>query len=211
MAEAVALAAPAAGVVLGLLAGHVALRVNRLLAAHRALAVPGPAILWWGLSGLYGGLALWRFGVSPHGAALAVFGAIAFATVAFDFAHRRIPNDWSLAIAVLGLLDAALAGRVVEALATGVGGAALLWIFGKLYALIRGREGLGLGDVKLVAGLGIWLGPVALVWCFMAASIVTAILGIAALMMRRLSDDPPFGPGLLVAALALAIAGPPPY
>ncbi|MCF4166049.1 prepilin peptidase [Zavarzinia compransoris] len=206
-----AVAAPAAGVVLGLLAGHVALRVNRLLAAHRALAVPGLGWLWWGLSGLYGGLALWRFGISPHGALLAVLGAIAFATAAFDFAHRRIPNDWSLAVAALGLLDAALSGRVVEALAAGIGGAALLWAFGRLYGMIRGRDGLGLGDVKLVVGLGFWLGPIALIWCFMAASLVTAILGAAALVMRRLSDDPPFGPGLLAAALALAIAGPPPY
>ncbi len=197
------------GACLGLLAGFIAWRVTLALAKARELAVPPLGPLWILAAGGFGAAALWRFGVEPHGAALVVFGAIACSTIAFDFAHRRIPNEWSLAIGLLGIADVAAGGRLVEGAATGAGGAALLWGFGALYGLVRGRAGLGLGDVKLVAGLGIWLGPVGLIWCFLAASIVTALAGAAALLLRRLADDPPFGPGLLAGAMLLLILGPP--
>ena len=200
-----------AGALLGLVAGYGALRANALFARRRDLAPPRFGALWLGLAVLCGAGALWRFGMTPHGLALVLFGVIALAIVGFDFAHRRIPNEWSAAIAVIGLLDAVVAGRVVEALATGIIGALLLFAFGRLYGMIRGREGIGFGDVKLVVGLGIWLGPQGLIWCFLIASIATAVIGGLVLVLRGLADDPPFGPALLLVTLALLLAGLPPY
>lgn len=200
---------PYAGAVLGLLAGGIAWRVNGVLAANRDLAVPRLALLWVILSGVYGGLALARFGLQPHGAALVVAGAIALAVIGFDFHHRRIPNEWSLALALLGAVDAYGGGRLVEALATGFLGAAILYGCAMLYGLLRGREGLGLGDVKLVVGIGIWLGPIGLIWCYALSSLTTAAIAITALALRRLADDPPFGPGLLGVMLVLLLTGVP--
>lgn len=202
---------PLAGALLGLVAGYGALRVNGLLARRRELAAPRFGALWLGLAMLCGAGALWRFGVTPHGVALVLFGVIALAVTGFDFAHRRIPNEWSAAIAGLGLIDAVVMDRAVEALATGIGGALLLFAFGRLYGMIRGREGVGFGDVKLVVGLGLWLGPQGLIWCFLIASLATAVIGGLVLVLRGLADDPPFGPALLLVTLALLLAGLPPY
>ncbi|PWR18731.1 prepilin peptidase [Zavarzinia compransoris] len=209
MAEVVALH-PYVGAVLGLLAGGIAWRVNGVLAAHRDLAVPRLGLLWLVLAGVYGGFALAQAGIQPHGAALVVLGAVALAVIGFDFHHRRIPNEWSLAIAALGLADALARDRLVEAAATGLGGALLLFGLAALYRLIRGRSGLGLGDVKLVVGIGIWLGPLGLVWCYLTASVATVVFALGALALRRLADDPPFGPGLLGAMLVLLLTGAPP-
>lgn len=195
------------GALLGLLAGLIAWRVNLGLAVARALAPPRLGLLAVLAAGGIGAAALARAGFSPHGFALVVMGGIGSAILAFDLSHRRIPNEWSAATALLGLADAFAAGRGWQGLATGIGGAAFLWAFGAAYARIRGREGLGLGDVKLVAGLGIWLGPVGLALCFMGASVVTVVFALGFLLFRRLADDPPFGPGLVSAMLLLLVSG----
>lgn len=198
---------PAVGAALGLLAGLVVWRIAAELARARDLAPLRGAAFWIMLSGVFGGLALWRFGVVGHGAALTVLGALAATVIPFDIAYRRIPDELSLAIALVGLADAWGGGRLVPALAAGLGGAALLWAASALYGRLRGREGLGLGDVKLTVGLGFWLGPVGLVWCYMGASVATIVAVLAVRLRGPLADDPPFAPGLLIAALAILLAG----
>lgn len=198
---------PHVGAILGLIAGLIGWWINRLLARARALAVPRlglPAAL---ATALVAAVALGRAGFGPHGFALVAMAGIGGAILAFDLDHRRIPNEWSVATAALGLVDAVATGRGWQGLATGIGGAAFLWAFGAAYAWVRGREGLGLGDVKLVAGLGIWLGPVGLALCFMGASLVTVVFALGFLALRRLADDPPFGPGLVSAMLLLLVSG----
>lgn len=201
------LLAPFAGALLGLMAGLIAWRVNLGLAAARDLAPPRLGALAALLAAPIGAFALARHGFAPHGAAITVMGGIGSAILAFDLAHRRIPNEWSAAVALLGLLDAFASGRGLSGLASGIGGAAFLWAFGALFTYLRGREGLGLGDVKLVAGLGVWLGPVGLALCFVGASLVTIVFALGHLLVRRLADDPPFGPGLVAAMLVLLAGG----
>jgi len=200
---------PAAGAALGLLAGLVIWRITAELARLRDLAPLRGGGFWLALACGFGALALWRLGMVPHGAALVVLGALAMAIIAFDLAHRRIPDELSLAVAVLGLADAWLGERLVPALAAGLGGALILWAASALYARRRGREGVGLGDVKLAVGLGFWLGPVGLVWCYMGASVATLVLALLLRLRGPLDDDPPFGPGFMAAALVLLMTGVP--
>lgn len=200
---------PAAGAALGLLAGLVIWRITGQLARLRDLAPLRGGGFWLALAGGFGALALWRQGMVPHGAALVVLGALAVAIIAFDLAHRRIPNELSLAVAVLGLADAWLGDRLIPALAAGLGGALILWAASALYGRLRGREGVGLGDVKLAVGLGFWLGPAGLVWCYLGASVATLVLALALRLRGPLTDDPPFGPGFMAAALVLLMTGVP--
>ena len=99
-------------------------------------------------------------GDALRGALLAVLGLILIATVTVDWKAKRLPDAFSLLLAALGASLAWL--RSPEALLTG-GIAALtaLLLLGGLRWLTRGRggePGLGLGDVKLVAALALWLG-----------------------------------------------------
>jgi leader peptidase (prepilin peptidase)/N-methyltransferase len=94
------------------------------------------------------------------GAALAVI-MIWIATV--DARRFRIPNTAVLLAAALGLLHAGTGEfgslpNMALALARGVILALMFAALRGAYKLIRGREGLGFGDVKLAAAAGIWLG-----------------------------------------------------
>lgn len=85
-----------------------------------------------------------------------------------------------------------------------------LWLMGLVYARLRGREGLGFGDVKMVAFLGAFLGLETALLALMFGSLLGSILGFAWIKIRR--HDPatyelPFGSflgaGALIAAATL--------
>jgi len=99
---------------------------------------------------------------------------------AIDARSFVIPNKLVLAGLTLGLVDAALArpgqfaANLVTAALRGLLIALLFLGFRFAYRYIRGREGLGLGDVKLAAVAGVWLG-------WMAAAFAVDIAALSAL------------------------------
>lgn len=83
-------------------------------------------------------------------------------------------------------------------------GFGLFWAIGRLYAAWRGVEGLGLGDAKLLAAAGAWLGPPGLA----PTILVAATLGLAAAWLtgrRRGGDAIAFGPFLALACWLLLL------
>jgi leader peptidase (prepilin peptidase)/N-methyltransferase len=75
-------------------------------------------------------------------------------------------------------------------------------ILAVLYRRLRGREGLGGGDAKLLAAAGAWLGVAALPWVVLGAAIAgIALAGGLALSGRRVTGRTilPFGPCLAIA------------
>lgn len=106
-----------------------------------------------------------------------------------DLRRQRIPNGLTLALFGGGLADAALRGD--GALAPALGGAligavaayGLLYGLRAAYARVRGRTGLGLGDVKFVAAAIPWIGLPALPLLILAASLTA----LATLLLLRLS------------------------
>lgn len=132
----------------------------------------------------------------PAGLAAAALVPVVAAIALWDARHFLIPDALSAAGALLGLACAALAsGGPAEKMASAMllalaRGAALAGLFLALrvgYRLLRGREGLGLGDVKLAGMAGIWLEPTA-----MAAAVeIAALSGLAAFGVRRLLSGRP--------------------
>jgi leader peptidase (prepilin peptidase) / N-methyltransferase len=119
------------------------------------------------------------------GAGLAL---VMIAIAAIDARYFLIPNELVLAGLVLGLAAAAVAqpGRwlanVAGAAAGGVVLALLFLAFRTLYRRLRGREGIGLGDVKLAAVAGAWLG-----WTAVALAIdIAALSALAAVLLDML-------------------------
>ncbi|MEO0385964.1 MAG: A24 family peptidase [Pseudomonadota bacterium] len=97
-------------------------------------------------------------------AAACYLGWVLIPLAALDLRIRRLPDPLTAALAGGGVL-AVLAGvgpTPLQALIGGLGGGLAFLAIGWGYRVLRGREGLGLGDVKLVAALGLWLGPEAL-------------------------------------------------
>lgn len=76
------------------------------------------------------------------------------------------------------------------------------------YGSMRGRSGLGMGDVKLLGAMGLFLGPYVLVALF-AGSIIGVVVGVLAARGGSLSTTRiPFGPSLAAGGLLAALAGP---
>jgi len=125
-----------------------------------------------------------------------------------DWQDGILPDLLTLPLAALGLLASALgwADSTIGALL----GAALLAMPALIYRRLRGRDGLGWGDVKLAAASGAWLGWQAIPSMILAA----ALLGIAAVLLRRLlrktstAATIPFGPALAAATWILWLARP---
>lgn len=81
-------------------------------------------------------------------------------------------------------------------------GFSALWLIDYGYYLLRKRHGIGLGDCKLLAALGAWLGASALVPVILMASLLGIVCAVILMLFKRLKYDMPipFGPFLAIAA-----------
>ena len=68
-----------------------------------------------------------------------------------------------------------------------------------LYRRLRGRDGLGLGDAKLLAAAGAWLGLASLPWVVLAAALLGLVLALLRAGPLRAETAVPFGPPLALA------------
>ena len=133
------------------------------------------------------------------GASLAL-GWTLLALAAIDARHYRLPDRLTLPLIPAGLLvawlsdPASLAGHALGALAGFLAFAGIA----QAYHRLRRRAGMGLGDAKLLAAAGAWLG-----WSALPALVaVAASLALAAALARQRLDAATkiaFGPGLTLA------------
>ncbi|TWB45984.1 prepilin peptidase [Nitrospirillum pindoramense] len=151
-----------------------------------------------------------RLDWAPETAALCLLAILLLASAVIDLRHRYLPDGLTLAVALLGL-GSSLAGWTVPpaqglAAALAVGG--LLWAVRWALSRRLRRVALGLGDVKLFAAAGWWIGPGGMPWLVLAA----ACLGLVAYPLWWLArrhqgqewTEMPFGPAIALAFYALA-------
>lgn len=123
---------------------------------HCGAAIPSQHLQLELTAGAVGALALF-VAPGPVGLAGALFGWLLLALLALDLDHFWLPDRLTFPLLALGLVlgNGTPTQRIVGAL---VGGGGFL-LLALAYRRLRGREGLGLGDAKLMAGLGAWLSP----------------------------------------------------
>lgn len=156
----------------------------------------------------------WRFGLTPITLVYFVFGASLIAVTFIDIDHRIIPNVISLPGILVGLIVMplvlddtvrALVSRLIGVLA----GGGFLLATALLYFLLRKSEGMGLGDVKLLAMIGAFLGWPAIIFTVFLASLLGAAYGIVLMVFRGGGRRTAFafGPALAVSALLYVFVG----
>lgn len=149
-----------------------------------------------------------RFGVSVESLRMAVFLTILLGIALTDAQHYIIPNEFSLGGLVLGLALAALSGglpllHAVEGAALGLG---LLWLIGRLGQWAFHKPAMGGGDVKMMAMVGAFVGPLGVVLTiFLGALSGTLIFGPISWKTGKLV---PFGIFLALGAAITFIWGP---
>jgi len=160
------------------------------------------------LGGLLAACAVWRFGATPQGIGACVFLWSLLALTMIDFDTQLLPDSITLPLLWAGLIAnlwhtfASLPDAVIGAVA----GYLSLWTIYWLFKLIRGKEGMGYGDFKLLAALGAWLGWQLLPVIVLLSSVVGAGIGISLIVFRGRDHSVPlaFGPYLAIAgAIAL--------
>jgi len=105
---------------------------------------------------------------------------VALVAVVFDLRTRRIPNFLTFGAAAAALIYAVYDGGL-----SGLGLAAAGWLAAAaLFFPFFALGGTGAGDVKLLAALGAWLGPIESVWLAMFAAMAGGVLGLAVAIAR---------------------------
>ncbi|MEW6387883.1 MAG: A24 family peptidase [Thermodesulfobacteriota bacterium] len=161
--------------------------------------------------------ALWaRFPASPALLAYAPFAAALVVLSALDLEHRWLPDVITLPGIALGLALALILPhlRFLDALLGAVLGAVFFQVVNWLYEKITRRQGMGRGDVKLLALIGAFLGFRALPLVVLVSAGLGSLAGLIAVWRYgRFSLQEfqiPYGPFLALAALLylLVLAGP---
>lgn len=154
----------------------------------------------------------WQLGWQPLLAVRLAFAAALVALFMIDLEHQILPNPITLGGIVSGVAASVFLppGLVSSLLGVAVGGG-LLWIVAEGYFRWRGIDGLGMGDVKMLAMVGAVLGWPAALLTLVFGSIAGALLGVALIAARRgtMQLKLPFGTFLAVGALVAAVWGEP--
>lgn len=148
---------------------------------------------------------LWTFGPTWTTVLYALLFSALLVVAGTDLTHKIIPNVVTLPGIVLGLLGAATVlpvGLLNALLGVAVGGG-ILWALAWASPYLFGKEGMGGGDIKLLAMIGAFLGWKPALLTIMIGSLTGSIIGISLIALRLMKRDEyiPFGPFLVLGAL----------
>ena len=176
----------------------------------------------------------WVFGLTAEALKWAIFSALVIVLVFTDLRERILPDvvnytGFALGLAlsfatkpmdgtalwIMGNLFHVLPPTPVVSFLDSLLGAALgsglLWLVSEAYFRLRGREGMGMGDVKMMLFVGAFLGAKRTFLTIFAGSLLGSILGLAFIAARRKDSnyELPFGTFLGLAALLVVFFGTP--
>lgn len=150
-------------------------------------------------------LILWRFGWGwPALIYAALFSALLIVT-GIDWAHQIIPDRITLPGIGFGLLAGATVLPVgfPDALLGALVGGGILWLLAWASPYLFGKEGMGGGDIKLLAMIGAFLGWKPALLTIMIGAFSGSIVGVAMILLKLIRRDQylPFGPFLALGAV----------
>jgi leader peptidase (prepilin peptidase) / N-methyltransferase len=139
-----------------------------------------------------------------------VFAAILIALFAIDLEHRLLPNVITLPGIVVGLaFSTMLPPGLVDAIIGVLAGGGVLWLVGEAYYRYSGQEGMGGGDVKMLAMIGAFLGWQLMVLTLVLSSVLGSVVGLLVIVFRKggMKYALPYGTFLSLAALVASLYG----
>jgi len=135
---------------------------------------------------------------------LSIFFVIIFF---IDLKHFIIPNELTFPLMAIGLLKSFdpnlnqyLFPNFLNSVIGGVAGYLIIWMIIFIYKRLRNKEGMGLGDAKLLSAIGFWFGWISIPFILFFSSFIALVLAIPSLMnkSKNLSSQIPFGPYLIL-------------
>ncbi|EKD34364.1 MAG: hypothetical protein ACD_75C02371G0004 [uncultured bacterium] len=148
---------------------------------------------------------MYRFQLSLAAGGYFIFCAALLVIIFIDIQHQIIPDVISLPGIAIGFLFSLISDTVTwqSSLIGLLVGGGVLYAVAFLYALLRKMDGMGGGDIKLLAMIGAWLGWQSLPFIILASSTTGSIAGLIAMRSQKKGGQTriPFGPFLSLAAL----------
>lgn len=164
------------------------------------------------LSGALAVSILIRYGLTPEAAVIFVFVAVLIVITFIDIDHRIIPDVISLPGIAAFFLAARLIPTVTwrDSLIGIVVGGGSLFLVAWLYHLITRKEGMGGGDIKLLAMIGAMIGWKGVLFTIFASSATGTVVGLIVMLIKRqnMKLAVPFGPFLAFGAVVYLFYGP---
>ena len=180
-------------------------------------------------TGVFFALSVAMFGVTLVALKYALFAAIMIDLTATDFEERILPDEFTLGGTVLGLVLAwfvpladgvmsmllVLQGieaspqvlSLIEAGFAGVFCAGMLWAVAWIFEKVRHKEGMGMGDIKMMLLIGSFLGLESSLFTFFVASLVGSVAGVLFIWLAKkeaATYELPFGSFLGAVAIGVA-------
>ena len=148
---------------------------------------------------------LFKFGLTVMLPIYFLFSAALLAVIVIDFYHQIIPDAISLPGIAIGFV-CSFFNPLVTWQQSGLGlliGGGVLYAVAAGYYLFTKREGMGGGDIKLIAMIGAFLGWQSLPFVIFGSSVLGAVVGIGAMIKQKKGGKTmiPYGPFLSAAAL----------
>jgi len=173
---------------------HIAVRYPALELATLALFLLHGAVFGW--TGLL--------------AVRLLFACAMVVLFAIDLDHHLLPDAITLPGIAAGLLfSLLLPPGLVDALLGVLVGGGVLWLIGEAYFRYSGQEGMGGGDVKMLAMIGAFLGWKLVLVTLVLSSVAGSLIGVLVIAVKRggMKYALPYGTFLALGALAASLAG----
>ncbi|MDF4023914.1 A24 family peptidase [Luteibacter sp. PPL201] len=167
------------------------------------------------LAGAASAIVVWRFGVGAGTLAALLCTYLLIALSGIDARTQLLPDELNYPLLWIGLGLTLIPGwqplpvSPSSAILAALIGYLSLWSIYWLFKLLTGKEGMGHGDFKLLAALGAWMGPSALLPIVLLSSLIGAIVGGTLMALRRHDRDVPmpFGPYIAAAGWVWLLVG----
>ena len=127
-----------------------------------------------------------------------------------DLKHYIIPNELTFPLMIIGFvksfdpnLNQMIFPNYINSLIGGLFGYSIIWLIIFLYKKIRNKEGMGLGDAKLMSAVGFWFGWVSIPFIIFISSVVALVIVIPSLVnkTKSMKAQIPFGPYIIIGCL----------
>ena len=164
------------------------------------------------LMGLFSVILLLRYGISPLYLIYFAFFASLTLVSFIDLSHRIIPDVISLPGIIIGVVISFIHPQlaITNSLIGALLGGGSLYVVASVYHLVTKREGMGGGDIKLLAMIGAFIGWKGVLFTILCSSFIGSVVGVALMLMFSQADSKyavPFGPFLSLGAIMYVLWG----
>ena len=127
-----------------------------------------------------------------------------------DLKHFIIPNELTFPLMLIGFvksfdpnLNQTIFPNYINSLIGGISGYLIIWFIFFFYIKIIKKEGMGLGDAKLLSAIGFWFGWVSIPYIMFLSSIIGLIVALPSLInkSKNMSTPIPYGPYIIIGCI----------